>query len=176
MSSVFYKKQRMNLSLGCSFFHINTPSGLNLPKRLVREQQRKAILVLKISLLSIGVGQTLIQVARRLRYTPSTLSSIALKHCPNLGRTLGIVLFVLWRPDRHGNSGLINGVNRGSSSTTVSHLVTIWVLDWDLWMFIVKGIYVTWTNDPPNLKIKDWNVTELKVQNLICHSRRGSYF
>ena len=28
---------------------------------------------------------------------------------------------------------------------------------------IVKGIYFSWTNDPPNPKIKDWNVTELKV-------------
>ena len=28
---------------------------------------------------------------------------------------------------------------------------------------IVKGIYVSWSNDPPNTKIKDWNVTELKV-------------
>lgn len=28
----------------------------------------------------------------------------------------------------------------------------------------VKGIYVSWTNDPPNHKIKDWNVTELKVR------------
>lgn len=27
----------------------------------------------------------------------------------------------------------------------------------------VKGIYVTWSNDPPNPKIKDWNVTELKI-------------
>ncbi|KAF9528251.1 RNA pol II accessory factor, Cdc73 family-domain-containing protein [Crepidotus variabilis] len=27
----------------------------------------------------------------------------------------------------------------------------------------VKGIYVSWSNDPPNPKIKDWNVTELKV-------------
>lgn len=27
----------------------------------------------------------------------------------------------------------------------------------------VKGIYVTWSNDPPNTKIKDWNVTELKI-------------
>lgn len=27
----------------------------------------------------------------------------------------------------------------------------------------VKGFYVCWTNDPPNPKIKDWNVTELKV-------------
>ncbi|EIW85820.1 RNA polymerase II-associated protein [Coniophora puteana RWD-64-598 SS2] len=27
----------------------------------------------------------------------------------------------------------------------------------------VKGVYVTWTNDPPNTKIKDWNVTELKI-------------
>ena len=27
----------------------------------------------------------------------------------------------------------------------------------------VKGIYVTWAHDPQNPKIKDWNVTELKV-------------
>ncbi|TEB31375.1 RNA polymerase II accessory factor [Coprinellus micaceus] len=27
----------------------------------------------------------------------------------------------------------------------------------------VKGIYISWTNDPPNHKIKDWNVTELKI-------------
>ncbi|CAA7260948.1 unnamed protein product [Cyclocybe aegerita] len=27
----------------------------------------------------------------------------------------------------------------------------------------VKGIYVSWSNDPPNVKIKDWNVTELKI-------------
>ncbi|KAJ8495003.1 hypothetical protein ONZ51_g1972 [Trametes cubensis] len=27
----------------------------------------------------------------------------------------------------------------------------------------VKGIYFSWTNDPPNPKIKDWNVTELKI-------------
>ncbi|KAF5324726.1 hypothetical protein D9611_004398 [Ephemerocybe angulata] len=27
----------------------------------------------------------------------------------------------------------------------------------------VKGIYVSWTHDPPNPKIKDWNVTELKI-------------
>ena len=29
----------------------------------------------------------------------------------------------------------------------------------------MKGIYFTWTNDPPNTKIKDWNVTELKVRS-----------
>lgn len=29
----------------------------------------------------------------------------------------------------------------------------------------VKGIYVSLTSDPPNTKIKDWNVTELKVQS-----------
>ncbi|KAG6908036.1 hypothetical protein DXG01_006398 [Tephrocybe rancida] len=28
---------------------------------------------------------------------------------------------------------------------------------------IVKGIYVSWANDPPNTKIKDWNVMELKI-------------
>ncbi|KAF8135724.1 RNA pol II accessory factor, Cdc73 family-domain-containing protein [Boletus edulis] len=27
----------------------------------------------------------------------------------------------------------------------------------------VKGVYFTWANDPPNSKIKDWNVTELKI-------------
>ncbi|KAM5542048.1 hypothetical protein V8D89_004358 [Ganoderma adspersum] len=27
----------------------------------------------------------------------------------------------------------------------------------------VKGIYFSWTNDPPNPKIQDWNVTELKI-------------
>ncbi|KDR82037.1 hypothetical protein GALMADRAFT_135412 [Galerina marginata CBS 339.88] len=27
----------------------------------------------------------------------------------------------------------------------------------------VKGVYVSWSNDPPNAKIKDWNVTELKI-------------
>jgi parafibromin len=30
----------------------------------------------------------------------------------------------------------------------------------------VKGIYVSWTNDPPNPKVKDWNVTELKVRHM----------
>lgn len=29
----------------------------------------------------------------------------------------------------------------------------------------VKGMYVSWANDPPNPKIKDWNVTELKVSD-----------
>ena len=33
----------------------------------------------------------------------------------------------------------------------------------DLWV-IMKGIYVSWSNNPPNTKIKDWNVTELKVR------------
>ena len=26
-------------------------------------------------------------------------------------------------------------------------------------------MYVSWANDPPNPKIKDWNVTELKVSD-----------
>jgi hypothetical protein len=30
----------------------------------------------------------------------------------------------------------------------------------------VKGIYVSWANDPPNPKVKDWNVTELKVRHV----------
>jgi hypothetical protein len=29
----------------------------------------------------------------------------------------------------------------------------------------VKGIYVSWSNDPPNTKVKDWNVAELKVSS-----------
>jgi len=28
----------------------------------------------------------------------------------------------------------------------------------------VKGIHVTWANDPPNTKIQDWNVTSLKIE------------
>ncbi|KAG7088640.1 hypothetical protein E1B28_012612 [Marasmius oreades] len=27
----------------------------------------------------------------------------------------------------------------------------------------VKGVYVSWTTEPPNPKIRDWNVTELKI-------------
>lgn len=34
-------------------------------------------------------------------------------------------------------------------------------------MASVKGVYVTWSSDPPNLKIQDWNVTELKVIVLV---------
>ena len=30
----------------------------------------------------------------------------------------------------------------------------------------VKGIFVSWSNDPLNMKIKDWNATELKVRIL----------
>ncbi|KAF7346503.1 CDC73-C domain-containing protein [Mycena sanguinolenta] len=33
----------------------------------------------------------------------------------------------------------------------------------------VKGIYVCWSNDPPNAKIKDWNVTELKIDPIRRH-------
>ncbi|KAJ3998499.1 RNA polymerase II accessory factor cdc73 family protein [Lentinula boryana] len=33
----------------------------------------------------------------------------------------------------------------------------------------VKGIYVSWANDPRNPKIKDWNVTELKVDQQRRH-------
>lgn len=33
----------------------------------------------------------------------------------------------------------------------------------------VKGIYVSWSNDPPNTKIKDWNVTELKIDPIRRH-------
>ncbi|THH08708.1 hypothetical protein EW145_g2536 [Phellinidium pouzarii] len=31
----------------------------------------------------------------------------------------------------------------------------------------VKGFYVSWANDPPNVKIKDWNVTELKARRQV---------
>ncbi|KAJ7095751.1 RNA polymerase II-associated protein [Mycena belliarum] len=33
----------------------------------------------------------------------------------------------------------------------------------------VKGIYVSWSNEPPNAKIKDWNVMELKIDPLRRH-------
>ncbi|KIK70719.1 hypothetical protein GYMLUDRAFT_32758 [Collybiopsis luxurians FD-317 M1] len=33
----------------------------------------------------------------------------------------------------------------------------------------VKGIYVSWANEPPNTKIKDWNVTELKIDQQRRH-------
>ena len=33
----------------------------------------------------------------------------------------------------------------------------------------VKGIFVTFTNDPPNPKITNWNVTELKVDPVKRH-------
>ncbi|KAG8898699.1 accessory factor associated with RNA polymerase II [Tulasnella sp. 403] len=33
----------------------------------------------------------------------------------------------------------------------------------------VKGIYFTWTNDPPNSRIKDWNVSELKIDQYKRH-------
>lgn len=33
-------------------------------------------------------------------------------------------------------------------------------------------MYVSWANDPPNPKIKDWNVTELKVREW-CLARVG---
>jgi len=33
----------------------------------------------------------------------------------------------------------------------------------------VKGIYVSWANEPPNKKIEDWNVTELKIDPIRRH-------
>ncbi|KAI0294655.1 RNA polymerase II accessory factor [Multifurca ochricompacta] len=38
----------------------------------------------------------------------------------------------------------------------------------------VKGIYVSWANDPPNPKIKDWNVTELKIDPHRRHVDKSS--
>lgn len=34
----------------------------------------------------------------------------------------------------------------------------------------VKGIYPQWTSDPPNAKIRSWNVSELKVRSLYANS------
>jgi parafibromin len=31
---------------------------------------------------------------------------------------------------------------------------------------VVKGIHVTWANDPPNPRVRDWNVTDLKVHKI----------
>ncbi|KAF7972268.1 hypothetical protein HWV62_18596 [Athelia sp. TMB] len=33
----------------------------------------------------------------------------------------------------------------------------------------VKGVYVSWANEPPNKKIQDWNVTELKIDPIRRH-------
>jgi parafibromin len=33
----------------------------------------------------------------------------------------------------------------------------------------VKGVYVSWANDPPNTKTKDWNVTELRIDQYRRH-------
>lgn len=30
-------------------------------------------------------------------------------------------------------------------------------------LYLVKGIHFTWANDPPNPKVRDWNVNELKI-------------
>ncbi|KAH8825042.1 RNA polymerase II-associated protein [Flagelloscypha sp. PMI_526] len=38
----------------------------------------------------------------------------------------------------------------------------------------VKGMYATWSSDPPNPKIKDWNVTELKIDNHRRHLDKSS--
>lgn len=41
--------------------------------------------------------------------------------------------------------------------------------------FLVKGIYFSWMSDPPNPRIKDWNVSELKVTvDAILCTFRGS--
>ncbi|EEB99133.1 hypothetical protein MPER_01245, partial [Moniliophthora perniciosa FA553] len=29
--------------------------------------------------------------------------------------------------------------------------------------YSITGIYMSWTTEPPNPKIRDWNVTELKI-------------
>ncbi|GJJ11873.1 hypothetical protein Clacol_006111 [Clathrus columnatus] len=36
----------------------------------------------------------------------------------------------------------------------------------------VKGVHVAWTNDPPNSKIKDWNVSEMRVSFTAKWKRR----
>ena len=43
-----------------------------------------------------------------------------------------------------------------------NYLITLENFD-GVFFFQVKGIYVSWSNDPPNTKITNWNVTELKV-------------
>ncbi|THH21489.1 hypothetical protein EW146_g112 [Bondarzewia mesenterica] len=40
----------------------------------------------------------------------------------------------------------------------------------------VKGVYVSWTIDPPNSKIKDWNVTEIKVSQMRYDRHRPDLF
>jgi hypothetical protein len=62
-----------------------------------------------------------------------------------------------------------------SGTSQYSLFIMVWSLDffldffWDLILLCrsVKGIYVTWANDPPNAKIKDWNVSEPEVRLFI---------
>jgi parafibromin len=70
-----------------------------------------------------------------------------------------VCVMTLARPN---NSVLINGTNLDNYSTMVrfNYLITSQNLTG---FFPVKGIYVSWSNDPPDTKITNWNVTELKV-------------
>lgn len=35
---------------------------------------------------------------------------------------------------------------------------------------VVKGVFVQWTNDAPNPKVRSWNVTELRVRHSLLRS------
>ncbi len=53
---------------------------------------------------------------------------------------------------------------RASNSLSPWYALTPFSLSCMLVYFsAVKGIYFSWSSDPPNAKIKDWNVSELKI-------------
>jgi hypothetical protein len=39
------------------------------------------------------------------------------------------------------------------------------------WSLAVKGVYPQWTADPPNAKIRSWNVSELRVRSSVPLTR-----
>ena len=75
----------------------------------------------------------------------------------------GIAWFVLWRLGRLGSLDRTSGVNLANCSIMVSFIYHPRHNTDQSQCPPVKGVYVTWSNDPPNPKIQDWNVTELKV-------------
>lgn len=123
----------------------------------------------RISYPSIANAQQSSQVAKHAQAPNGITSSIRLRLSTSLARTPGIVLSASLRQARCGNSGLTNGVSRAFCSITVRSLLAVRGCLIRLTLMAVmgkvKGIYVSWANDPPNPKIKDWNVTELKVSH-----------
>lgn len=145
-------------------------------------QQRKVTQKLKMSSTLTERRQSLKRVAVRSRFGHGISSSIPLKPCPrcvaypvfnsafyhaeNTSRKFGTdawdrVVCVMttgqqwqFRPYKWSEPRVL--FHHGENVFPPPRIST-------LMPFLVKGVHVAWSNDPPNPKIKDWNVTELKV-------------